>query len=201
VLERPVAQLTCDSVTRDISNKRVCSPVLRATNVVYARIPGDQWAVTWTAYNRWVPELLIGKGETEVAPFAMAAELKAAVRLMCTELFSCETATADIAVPRAGRLERVPRYRCQAPETRCSRRRPSRVRCLLSRRRVWLICRVPARRPDLCVPDYRHVGEACRPPLWPDRQRGSASVGASGRADGHGHSRLQSAGAESCGRG
>jgi hypothetical protein len=80
VLERPVAQLTCDSVTRDISNKRVCSPVLRATNVVYARVPGDQWAVTWTAYNRWVPELLIGKGETEVAPFAMAAELKAAVR-------------------------------------------------------------------------------------------------------------------------
>jgi hypothetical protein len=76
--------------------------------------------------------------------------------------------------PRGGRLEPVPRHRCQAHETRCSRSRPSRARCLRSRRRVWLICRVPAQRPDLCVVDQRHVGGACARRRWTGPQRRTA---------------------------
>lgn len=54
--------------------------MLRATNVAYERVTGDLWAVTWTAYNRWVPEVKIRSGEIEVSPFASSAELEGAVR-------------------------------------------------------------------------------------------------------------------------
>jgi hypothetical protein len=48
---------------------------------VCARVAGDQLLVTWSAYNRWAPELLIHDGELDVARFATAAELEAAVRI------------------------------------------------------------------------------------------------------------------------
>ena len=76
---RLVTQLTCELVIEDVSNDFCRCPALRVTNVVYARVPGELCAVTWTAYNRWVPEVLIREGTIEVSPFAAAAELEAAV--------------------------------------------------------------------------------------------------------------------------
>ena len=36
--------------------------------------------MTWTVYNRWLPEVVIDEGSIEVSPFAVAAELEVIVR-------------------------------------------------------------------------------------------------------------------------
>ena len=48
--------------------------------MIYARADGDSWLVEWTAFNRYLPEVAIRRGDVEVLPLANAHQVEEVVR-------------------------------------------------------------------------------------------------------------------------